>query len=193
MLLAMRICLVILCFALGSTRGSSAETNSTKTNWSVFYSPRGGCTEAVVTALALAKTTVLVQAYSFTSAPIAKALVDAHRRGVSVQVILDKSQRTEKYSSATFIRNYGIACYIDSQHAIAHNKVMVIDGKTVLTGSFNFTKAAEEKNAENLLVLQDAELAMKYTLNWVAHRQHSTLYAGVPEKSRPRKRSRTGR
>jgi phosphatidylserine/phosphatidylglycerophosphate/cardiolipin synthase-like enzyme len=193
MLQSMRIYLVIVCFALGSARGFGGETNSTKTNWRVYFSPRGGCTEAVVAALSLAKTTVLVQAYSFTSAPIAAALVDAHRRGVNVQVILDKSQRTEKYSSATFIRNYGIACYIDSQHAIAHNKVMVLDGKTVLTGSFNFTKAAEEKNAENLLILQDAELALKYTFNWAAHRQHSTLYAGLREKSKSPKRNRPGR
>src|ERR1039458_7346670 len=85
----------------------------------------------------------------------AKALVEAHRRGVKVEVVLDRSQRTEKYSSATFVRNEGIPCFIDAQHAIAHNKVMVIDGLTVITGSFNFTKAAEANNAENLLVIQD--------------------------------------
>ena len=77
---------------------------------------------------------MLVQAYSFTSAPIAKALVDAHKRGVDVRVILDKSQRTEKYSSADFVAHAGILTLIDAKHAIAHNKVMVIDGETVLTG-----------------------------------------------------------
>jgi phosphatidylserine/phosphatidylglycerophosphate/cardiolipin synthase-like enzyme len=125
-----------------------------------------------------AKTTVLVQAYSFTSAPIANALVDAHKRGVKVQVVLDSSQRTEKYSSADFIRNAGITCLIDDAHAIAHNKVVVIDGQTVITGSFNFTKAAEEKNAENLLIIHDPALAAKYTTNWTAHAKHSTVYRG---------------
>ena len=67
---------------------------------------------------------------------------------------------------------------IDDTHAIAHNKVMVIDSGTILTGSFNFTRAAEEKNAENLLVIQDAALAEKYAANWRAHAQHSDLYAG---------------
>jgi phosphatidylserine/phosphatidylglycerophosphate/cardiolipin synthase-like enzyme len=62
----------------------------------VYFSPKGGCTDAVVRELAAAKNTVLVQAYSFTSAPIVKALVDAHKRGVTIKVILDKSQRTEK-------------------------------------------------------------------------------------------------
>jgi phosphatidylserine/phosphatidylglycerophosphate/cardiolipin synthase-like enzyme len=123
---------------------------------------------------------VLVQAYSFTSAPIAKALVDAEKRGVKVQVILDRSQRTEKYSSADFVQHAGIPTYIDAKHAIAHNKIMIIDGKTVLTGSFNFTKAAEENNAENLLVIQDLALATKYTANWQAHLQHSEPYLGKP-------------
>ena len=117
----------------------------------------------MVKELGNAKKMVLVQAYSFTSAPIAKALVDAHKRGVDVRVILDKSQRSEKYSSADFVAHAGILTLIDAKHAIAHNKVMVIDGETVLTGSFNFTKAAEEKNAENLLVIRDKAIAEKYT------------------------------
>jgi phosphatidylserine/phosphatidylglycerophosphate/cardiolipin synthase-like enzyme len=146
----------------------------------VYFSPKGGCIEAVVDNLNKATNTVLVQAYSFTSAPIAKALVDAEKRGVKVQVILDRSQRTEKYSSADFVQHAGIPTYIDAKHAIAHNKIMIIDGKTVLTGSFNFTKAAEENNAENLLVIQDLALATKYTANWQAHLQHSEPYLGKP-------------
>ena len=67
---------------------------------------------------------------------------------------------------------------IDSEHAIAHNKVMVIDGETVITGSFNFTKAAEENNAENLLVIRDRTLAERYTKNWQEHAQHSEVYVG---------------
>ena len=55
---------------------------------------------------------------------------------------------------------------------------MVIDGETVITGSFNFTKAAEESNAENLLVIQDPVLAAKYLANWSAHAEHSESYAG---------------
>ena len=144
----------------------------------VFFSPKGGCTEAVVKELAAAKSTVLVQAYSFTSVPIAKALVDAHKRGVKVEVILDKSQKGEKYSSADFVIHAGIPTKIDSKHAIAHNKIMVIDGQTVITGSFNFTTAAEEHNAENLLVIRSPDLAAKYTANWQAHAAHSDVYEG---------------
>jgi phosphatidylserine/phosphatidylglycerophosphate/cardiolipin synthase-like enzyme len=98
--------------------------------------PGDNCTDAIVQALGNAKRTMLVQAYSFTSAPIAKALLDAHKRGVQVQVILDKSQRTEKYSSADFLANQGAPTMIDANHAIAHSKVIVIDGEVVITGSF---------------------------------------------------------
>jgi phosphatidylserine/phosphatidylglycerophosphate/cardiolipin synthase-like enzyme len=151
----------------------NAKNAPAATTWDVYFSPAGGCTEAVVAALDKAKSNVLVQAYSFTSAPIAKALIEAKKRGVHVQVILDKSQKREQYSSATFLKNSGVPTFIDARHAIAHNKVMVIDYHTVITGSFNFTKAAEEKNAENLLIIQDNELAQKYAANWAAHLDHS--------------------
>lgn len=95
-----------------------------------------------------------------------------------MEVILDKSQRTEKYSSADFLVNSGIRTYIDSAHAIAHNKVMIIDKHVVITGSFNFTKAPEENNAENLLLIHDKKLASLYTKNWEEHAQHSEIYAG---------------
>ncbi len=145
----------------------------------VYFSPEGGCTEAAVNALDHATNSVLVQAYSFTSAPIAKALVDAHRRGVNVQVILDSSQRSEKYSEGDFLKYFGIRTLIDDKHAIAHNKIMIIDGYLVITGSFNFTKSAEEKNAENLLLINDPVLAKKYIANWRAHEAHSEPYQRV--------------
>lgn len=147
-------------------------------NWQVYFSPKGGCSDAIVRELQKARTSILVQAYSFTSSPIAKALLNAHKRGVKVRVILDKSQATEEYSSADFFANSRIPVKIDSAHAIAHNKVMVIDGETVITGSFNFTKAAEEKNAENLLVVRDKKIASFYTRNWEEHERHSEIYSG---------------
>jgi phosphatidylserine/phosphatidylglycerophosphate/cardiolipin synthase-like enzyme len=142
-----------------------------------YFSPGGGCTAAIVAALDAARTRVRVQAYSFTSAPIAKALVAAARRGVKVEVILDDSQRSERYSSADYLVHAGVPTWIDARHAIAHNKVMVIDGDTVITGSFNFTKAAESKNAENLLVLRNVPaLAAQYEANWAQHQAHAEPY-----------------
>jgi phosphatidylserine/phosphatidylglycerophosphate/cardiolipin synthase-like enzyme len=79
---------------------------------------------------------------------------------------------SEKYSSADFLANQGVPTLIDANHAISHNKVMIIDGEVVLTGSFNFTKAAQEKNAENLLILRDPTVAAQYAQNWVCHEAH---------------------
>jgi phosphatidylserine/phosphatidylglycerophosphate/cardiolipin synthase-like enzyme len=144
----------------------------------VHFSPRGGCTDAIVGEIKSARTSILIQAYSFTSAPIAKAMVEAHRRGVHVEIILDRSHKTTTYSSADFLLHAGIPVLIDSEHAIAHNKIMIIDGQTVITGSFNFTKQAEQSNAENLLVIRDKILADQYTANWKLHADHSEVYTG---------------
>jgi len=146
--------------------------------WEVCFTPGGDCTGRIVDAIGNARTNILVQAYSFTSTPIAKALVDAKKRGVDVRVILDRSQRTERYSGADFLANGSVPVLIDAVHAIAHNKVMVIDGGVVISGSFNFTKAAQEKNAENLLVIHDPELAARYAVNWREHAGHSEPYGG---------------
>jgi phosphatidylserine/phosphatidylglycerophosphate/cardiolipin synthase-like enzyme len=141
----------------------------------VYFSPKGGYTDAIVRELDAAKESVLVQAYTFTSAPIAEALMEAHKRRVKVQVVLDKSQWTAKYSSATFFQNVGIPTFVDEIHAIARNKVMVIDSKTVITGSFNFTKAAEDSNAENLLVIDDVQIAEKFLFPYLLARRLLTV------------------
>ena len=161
--------LLALLFAAAIAGGADLE---------VHFSPGGGCTRAITNALAGARRSVNVQAYALTSAPIAGALVAAHQRGVAVKVILDKGQRSDQYSSADFLLHAGIACLIDDAHAIAHNKIIIIDDRTVITGSFNFTRAAEEKNAENLLLIQDRALAAKYAANWKTHAKHSTPYEG---------------
>ena len=173
------VLILLLIVGLAGCRIPGAQAPASGTSvpaWQVCFSPQGGCTELVVQTLAQAKQTVLVQAYSFTSAPIAKALVAAKKRGVTVEVILDKSQRTKHYSEADFLAHAGIPVRIDAVHAIAHNKVMVIDGETVITGSFNFTTAAEQHNAENLLVLHDPVLAASYEANWHHHAAHSQPY-----------------
>ncbi len=144
-----------------------------QTTWDVCFSPKGGCTDLIVRTLSQARNTVHVQAYSFTSQPIAQALIDAHRRGVVVEAILDKGQRRGQGVQTGFLAQAGVPILIDAAHAIAHNKVMVIDDQTVITGSFNFTNSAEEHNAENLLVIRDRVLAERYEQNWQKHRAHS--------------------
>jgi phosphatidylserine/phosphatidylglycerophosphate/cardiolipin synthase-like enzyme len=146
----------------------------------VFFSPKGGCTEAVVQAIDSAKRTLDVQAYSFTSTDIAAAIGRAHERGVKVRTVLDKSNETGKYSGATYLANKGVPVWIDSKHSIAHNKVIVIDGTNVITGSFNFTQAAEKSNAENLVIITGRpKVARAYAENFEGHLGHSEKYEGL--------------
>ena len=145
---------------------------------SVCFSPKGGCTDTIVQELDKAKGSILVQAYSFTSAPIAKALVAAPDRGSRVEIILAKSNLTAQYTSGPYVAKAGIPVKTDSAHDIAHNKIMIIDGEIVITGSFNFTKNAEDNNPENLLIIRDKDLAAKYIENWKIHWEHSEVYAG---------------
>jgi phosphatidylserine/phosphatidylglycerophosphate/cardiolipin synthase-like enzyme len=140
----------------------------------VYFSPNGGAQAAIVREVDAARLWIRVQAYGFTSAAILDALKRAHLRGVKVRLILDRSNKTGKYSGATFMQNAGVPVLIDAKHPIAHNKIILIDGATLITGSFNFSKAAEEKNAENLLVLKDCPALMSaYNQNFNAHAAHS--------------------
>lgn len=142
-------------------------------NWHVFFSPKGGCTDQVVAAIDAAKTSIRIQAYGFTSEPVAQALVRAKGRGLDVQAVLDSSNLTDKYSRMGDLKTAGIPVLTDSKHQIAHSKVLVLDHGTVETGSFNYTQAAERGNAENCLFIQDPDLAQVYETNWMTHAEHS--------------------
>jgi len=165
------LALALLCcwaaLAPGAAAGAEAQP------WAVYFSPQGGCTEAIAAAVANARTSLHVQAYSFSSPPITKAIIAAQARGVRVEVILDQSQRTERYSVLPALLAAQVPTWIDAAHQIAHNKVMIIDGETVITGSFNFTRNAEYHNAENLLVVRDKALAERYEANFQEHLRHS--------------------
>ena len=133
----------------------------------IGFSPDQQATDRIVRFLGEAKKRVRVAAYSFTSVPIAKAILNAQKRGVDVKVVLDKSQKTARYSSATFLKNEEVPTRIDYRYAIMHNKYIIVDGESVELGSFNFTKAAEEKNAENLIILRhQPDVAQAYEANW---------------------------
>lgn len=146
---------------------------SSPTSYEVHFSPNGACESSTVRHIDQAKTSIFVQAYSFTSEPITFALIRAKSRKVDVKILLDKSNVHGNGSTLDVLRDNQVPTWIDHKHAIAHSKVMVYDRQTVQTGSFNFTHAAEHANAENCLFIQDEGLAQQYTANWETHRAHS--------------------
>jgi len=130
------------------------------------FVPGRNCTALIVEQINAAKSELLVQAYTFTSAQIIEAIARAKERGVDVNVILDRVNEQNRYTGATYLLNHGIDPLIDDRVAIAHNKIIVIDDRNVITGSFNFTIAAR-RNAENVLfVIDDPAVAAAYTDNW---------------------------
>lgn len=148
----------------------------------VDFSPAGHGEQVILKAIAAARHSILVQAYSFSDRRIQNALGQAKARGVDVKVILDKTD-AESYEHhppvAVVIAAKGIPVWIDASVRIAHNKVMIIDGRDLITGSYNFTYAAAYDNAENLLYLRNApQLAQAYTANFNWRQSCSRRYAG---------------
>jgi phosphatidylserine/phosphatidylglycerophosphate/cardiolipin synthase-like enzyme len=138
----------------------------------VYFTPATNAAGPIVKAIDASEREVLVQAYGFTHNAIAQALVRAHERGVKVRVLLDqKSQSSNRYVIDA-LADAHIELRQDGKHAIAHNKVMVIDQSIVITGSFNFTNSAASRNAENFLVLKSEDLAAQYRLQWKNHWAH---------------------
>lgn len=131
----------------------------------------GGCDPlaTVVETIDGAQKTVLVQMYALTSRQIVTALVNAKHRGVDVRAIVDRSQLDEDRSDTYAVGRLasgGVPVLVDTVPGLMHNKVMIVDDQTVVTGSFNYTWSAEHRNAENLLVIHDRALAAEYTQNW---------------------------
>ncbi len=157
-------------------RGNTIAANGTV---QVLFTPEDDATGQIVQAVEHAQKQVLVQAFSFTSKEIARALIGAGQRGVDIQVIADAEQlRKMENGKVPELAAGGIPVFVDSRHDSAHNKIMVIDASganpVVITGSFNFTHAAQFRNAENLLIFrQNRELTAAYLENWRRHREHS--------------------
>ncbi len=143
---------------------------------SVCFTPASDCETQIVRTIEATKKELLIQAYVFTAKPIADAVINAHRRGVKVAVVLDKSQLNATGAKVKDLRKAGVPVVVDSKHAIAHSKIILIDGGTIITGSYNFTKAAATRHAENVLFIRDPELFAAYLKNFEEHYAHSKPY-----------------
>lgn len=146
---------------------------------SVCFTPGGKCDLRIVDAIDAAQKEIRVQAYVFTAPNILLALADARKRGVDVRVILDETNdpknptTASSYTGVTFALNNKILVVIDDKPAIAHNKVIIIDGHLVIGGSYNYTKSAQNANAENVTFVESSKVAECFHRNWEARAQVS--------------------
>jgi phosphatidylserine/phosphatidylglycerophosphate/cardiolipin synthase-like enzyme len=153
-------------------RAQSDNPDMTVEVLGVYFTPPANAVAAIIKAIDASDREVLVQAYGFTHNGIAQALVRAHQRGVLVRVLMDKKSASSNRYVIGVLENAQIDVRQDGKHAIAHNKVMVIDLNKVITGSFNFTNSATTRNAENFLILKSEDLAQQYRLQWKNHWAH---------------------
>jgi len=170
-----KLCKKVLLFFLLAVVPSIcfAEYFSFNASYEVCFTPGDDCANKIIREISQAKGQVLVQAYSFTSRPIANELIKAKRKGIDVRIILDKSQLKTPYSLVKLFKNNKVVLTIDHLPAIAHNKVIIIDKSVVIGGSYNYSQSAEKSNAENVIIIKDAGLAKKYIENWHARERKS--------------------
>lgn len=128
-----------------------------------------------------ARRQILVQAYILTSRPLTQGLAAASARGIDVRVLLDAGQLNQiGQDCMAVLRAAGVKVALETRYKSAHNKVIVIDATTadatVITGSYNFTWAAQHKNAENMLFARrNLPLAARYVINWMRHFQDAEV------------------
>ena len=141
------------------------------------FSPKGNCAAVVIREIDAAKKEILMQAYSLTLNSISKGLFGAKGRGVDVRVIVDKKVSVDVEKELKFLDHAGVSVRIDRAHTSAHNKVFVFDGGCVITGTNNFAKKGDQKNAENIVVIVDKKTAIRYSENFNLHWAHSKDYS----------------
>lgn len=152
----------------------------------VAFSPADDPEALIVDVIGNAQTSLLMHAYVLTSRNIMRALLRAHERGVRVEILADaKMNHLDRSKVIGALLEEGVPVAFETAYAAAHNKVLIIDagqeGCTVLTGSYNFTWSARNRNAENVLVLRNnCSLVEAYRDNWQRHRAEATLITQLP-------------
>ncbi|WP_085783887.1 phospholipase D family nuclease [Candidatus Nucleicultrix amoebiphila] len=149
------------------------ESSNSNAKISACFTPQENCTQLIIEAINNAKSSIFVQAYSFTSKPIARALIEAKEQGKTVALLFDRSQLKDMHSMLFELQKSGLKVSFDDVPGIAHNKVMIIDQRFVITGSFNWTKAAQSRNAENVLFINDPQITKLYMQNWELRSQQA--------------------
>jgi len=152
------------------TRSAQAETRSLTQTITALFSPSGGVERQIISMIGSAARSIEMAAYAFTNEDIAKALLDAVKRGVNVSVVLDKSEtKGQQASLHDQLESAGTDVRVISPAGgIMHNKFIIVDGRTVEWGSYNYTQRAEDANFENATFLSNTELAKQYHSDFVS-------------------------
>ena len=155
---------MLLCLLLGGLLGTlfylkmqPSTTTREGPAFGIYFSPKGGCTEAIVKEINSAKEAIYMQVYSFTSKAIGDALIEAEKRGVKLFILADQKQyQANRAAQIDRLKGAYTKRYIGKTSGSTHTKTIVVDGKSFPICSFNFDKNAEKNNRENILYAYQA-------------------------------------
>jgi phosphatidylserine/phosphatidylglycerophosphate/cardiolipin synthase-like enzyme len=128
----------------------------------VYFSPEDGVAQHVLQRLAVAKRSIHFMAFSYTANTIADAMVAKVKAGLTVRGVFESQNAGGTGSAFSRLKQGGVDVFQDGNCSILHHKVIVIDARTVITGSYNFTGSAEKDNDENLVIVDDPTLARAF-------------------------------
>lgn len=177
----MKKIVILLAMCLTFQMNAFAQTSGARSGQvEVGFSPEGSAEALVLKVIDSAKSNLQVIAYSFTSATVTRALLNASKRGVSVQVVADASNLKSRYSQSALsaLSSAGIKVRTLDRYKITHDKYILVDGRHIETGSFNFSKAAAESNSENVIVLWDRpDIVSTYARHWKSRWDQATAFS----------------
>lgn len=148
----------------------------------VAFSPNEGAEKLVIKVLDSAKSSIRLQAYSFTSAPVVSALLRAKKRGVDVAIVVDEKSNmadgnAKSKSALSSLATAGVAVRTNGKYAILHDKLAIVDKAHVQSGSMNYSSSGQSRNSENVIVHWGNEpLAAIYLKHWQRNWQEGTDY-----------------
>lgn len=177
-----RIRLAVLAALIVFSLASQIDPAHAGPNVEAGFSPEGSAHRLVLKVIGEAKHSVQILAFSFRAPDIMQALADAQKRGVKVRVVADRKRNLSAANrkAMRFVTSHGVELRTNSRFHLHHDKIIIADGETVLTGSFNFTVSAGTKNSENVVVIRGMpDIARQYLAHW-----QSRWDLGVPYKDR---------
>jgi phosphatidylserine/phosphatidylglycerophosphate/cardiolipin synthase-like enzyme len=153
-------------FGKTSPQGNTGNFNQSGTNIQVYFGAENTVLASVIAEVNAATTSIRFAAFSFTDFDLAKAMMDRSAAGVGVQGVFETTGSMTEAAELRTLYCAGIPVFQDGNAGVLHNKVIIIDGTTVVSGSFNFSSNAANNNDENLMIIKNAEIAQLYLQEW---------------------------
>lgn len=128
----------------------------------ICFSPGDSCKKAIVSLLGKARCSIDICVFTISDNELAHAIGDCMQRGVPVRIITDDEKTEDRGSDIWYLSGKGIPVRIDNSPHHMHHKFALVDGSSVVTGSFNWTRSASEYNMENIIVIEDKQTVDRY-------------------------------